>query len=253
MNPLYYTFVPIFVKAWKAVMPQIKISVILINDTIPEALTHYKEHITLFRHQQYPELQKVNTAFISQTIRTLYPALLNTSDGVIITDIDMVPLNATYYTNSIKDLTNDKFVCYRNILQNKSQLPICYNVATPKIWKTVFGINTLDDVVRKLASIYSTISYSGISGKTGWSTDQLVLFDAAIKLPNLVVLNDKQTGFSRLDRIKSITLDEQLMIKIKNGFYSDYHMKRPYLQYRELNDGVVNQLLNTNKINNIVK
>lgn len=35
-KPLYYGFIPYFIKAWKKLYPTIDIKIILINDTIPD-------------------------------------------------------------------------------------------------------------------------------------------------------------------------------------------------------------------------
>ena len=51
-----------------------------------------------------------STSFISQYIRLLYPAILNSEGGVLITDMDMLPMNSDYYIKSIEDINNDKFI-----------------------------------------------------------------------------------------------------------------------------------------------
>lgn len=252
MNPKYYKFIPVFIKAWKAVLPYVKINVILVYDSkkpfvLPVELELYKSYIILF-----PSIENIKTPFIAQTIRILYPALLRSWGGVLITDIDMIPMNSKYYVESIKDHSDISFICYRNILQHRQQLPICYNVATSVIWGNIFNIRTIGDVVNRLKYEYSKIKYDGGSGKEGWSSDQLILYREVMNWANnnnkLVVLEDKLTGFSRLDRIKNFTFDDDLKYKIEHDFFCDYHMKRPYDNYKELNDNIVNHLLNTRKI-----
>ena len=72
------------------------------------------------------------SSFISQYIRILYPALLNYDKGVMITDIDMLPMNNTYYTNCVKNFKNSHFITFRNGRIDKKQLIICYNCTGPK-------------------------------------------------------------------------------------------------------------------------
>jgi len=48
-NPLYYKFVPIFIRAWKKLFPEIKIHIILISDKIIPELKPYSEFIKLFK------------------------------------------------------------------------------------------------------------------------------------------------------------------------------------------------------------
>ena len=38
-------------------------------------------------------IENISTSFISQYIRILYPAILNYKSGILITDIDMLPMN----------------------------------------------------------------------------------------------------------------------------------------------------------------
>ena len=36
--------------------------------------------------------------------------------AILITDIDMIPMNSTYYTKNIENINNDKFIYYRDVL-----------------------------------------------------------------------------------------------------------------------------------------
>ena len=66
----------------------------------------------------------------------------------------MLPMNKTYYTKNIIEYDNTKFIYYRgNICLNSKQIAMCYNVATPKIWKDIFKINSLDDIVNYIKNI----------------------------------------------------------------------------------------------------
>ena len=65
-NPLYYKFVPIFIRAWKKLFPYVNIHIILISDKMIPELEPYSEFIKLF-----PPLEDVKTSFIAQNIRFL--------------------------------------------------------------------------------------------------------------------------------------------------------------------------------------
>ena len=43
LNKLYCDFIPIFVKAWKKLIPDIKVKIILIAEKIPEEYQSYDE------------------------------------------------------------------------------------------------------------------------------------------------------------------------------------------------------------------
>ena len=58
---------------------------------------------------------------------------------------------------------------------------------------------------------------------------------------NFIILNDKNTGYNRLNR-KTFNLNEQIKTFIKKGHYSDYHCYRPYKDYKDINDKIVDLL-----------
>lgn len=242
-NPLYYKFVPIFIRAWKKLFPEIKIHIILISEQMIHELEPYSEYIKLF-----PPLKDVKSSFIAQNIRLLYPCLLETEGGVLITDMDIVPMNRDYYVKSIENIDNDKFVCYRQLeCVGKNEMVICYNIALPKIWKQIFSINTLGDINYTLQNILNNnIKYVGHDNMPFWITDQLYLYECTQRWNktnnNLVILNDDVTKFKRLDRNRFPNHTE-LVYNIQSGQFSDYHMYRPYDKYKVINDRII-ELLN---------
>jgi hypothetical protein len=61
---------------------------------IPDELKNYKDNIILWNMNK-----NLNSAFVAQNIRIFYPALLSLPDDelVMITDMDMLPINPSYY------------------------------------------------------------------------------------------------------------------------------------------------------------
>jgi len=160
--PLYLEFLPIFVDTWKKLYPHVDVKVVLVAKAIPEEYLAYKENIILFE-----PLDGVPTAFTSQFIRLLYPGLLDYENGVMITDMDMLPMNRTYYTEHIKAYGREKFIYLReNVCANESQIAMCYNVAVPEVWRDVFDVHSLEDVRNVLRNT-----------DTSWSSDQRTLHD----------------------------------------------------------------------------
>ena len=99
-------------------MPTVHIKIILIADSIPDDLVEYQKYLVLFS-----PIKNISTSFTSQYIRLLYPALLTGyKDGIMITDIDMIPLNKKYYIDisSIRYKTNplDITICSNKIFEN---------------------------------------------------------------------------------------------------------------------------------------
>ena len=272
-NPMYIDFIPNFVKAWNKLCPNVDVKIILIHDSIPEKFKEYEKNIILF-----PPLPNISTAFTSQYIRLLYPALLPYKNGVIITDMDILPMNARYYIENIKPFTNEHFVYLRHVLmkgfvrsyfkdqitgqiiQKKinipKQLSMCYNVATPTVWSKVFNIQTLEDINKRLTEVYKTIKYEtpGDSHKNGtvdnhsWSKDQIDLYNQVMKwnkqTGKFVYIQDEKAGYKRLDRgsFSGIHLTQELQQMVQMGVFSDYHCYRPYNKYKTINDSIVSWL-----------
>ena len=160
LNPLYCDFIPIFIRSWKKLIPEIKIVIVLIAESIPEKFIKYSEYIKLF----YP-LEKVSTAFVSQYIRILYPCILNSTGGVMITDMDMLPLNSQYYTKPIESFDNDKFIYYRGNLSLSNQYAICYILSVSKTWKDIFRIEDKEDIKKRLLEVFNSFEHREGHGK----------------------------------------------------------------------------------------
>ncbi len=237
-NPLYIEFVPYFIKTWKKLYPDVDVKVILISHSIPLELMEYQSNLILFE-----PIENISTAFISQYIRLLYPAILDYSNGILITDIDIIPMNRTYYTKNIENISDDKFIYLRNVLLNINQIAMCYNVALNVTWKEIFEINNIDDIINRIKSVYNSIEYIDGHGNTGWCTDQLDFYNYVMKwnnkTNNFVTISDEEAKFSRLDR-SYLTMIGMLpgIIKfyIHHGLFSDYHCLRPYEHYKEINN-----------------
>lgn len=238
LNPDYYNFIPIFIKAWKTLFPDINIHIILISSKLIDELKPYAEYIKLF-----PPLKGISTAFIAQTIRVLYPAILDkTAGGIIITDMDMVPMGRKYYTEQIKDFDSSKFICYRPLdCVGVNQMVMCYNIAHYNIWSDIFKIKTKNDIVKTLQNIYNITDYENTHGGIGWCTDQMYLYRATqdwnketnsliILKEDIFVIRDNNVKlqdnyyvrlwqFYNIDTIKYFLEHDKIV---------DYHMPRPY-------------------------
>jgi len=249
LNQLYMDFIPLFIKTWNKLYPCVDVKIILVSTYIPHELKDYSSNIILFE-----PIKNVSTAFISQYIRILYPAILNYDNGIMITDIDILPMNNTYYTTNIEKYDNDKFINLRDAYLSDAeiatavQMALCYNVATSKVWRDVFNITTLDDINKRLEERFKNINFVEGPGENGWFTDQLDLYKS-VKIwdnvtHNFIYLKDRHTKFTRLDRgnMNERILDDTETNKIKNGYYCDYHCLRPYSQHKYMNELIYNTL-----------
>lgn len=270
-NPLYIEFIPIFIKTWNKLYPGVDVKIILISNKIPDEYMQYKDNIILFE-----PLDNVLTSFTSQLIRLLYPCILNYENGVMITDMDILPMNKTYYTEYIKDIDNSKFVYYRgDICGDDKQLAMCYNVSTPNVWKEIFNIHSVEDIKKLIQLISDNNIIREGHGNVGWDIDQRFLYLRVMewknKTNNVVFLFDKDTNFSRLSRhdftmskINNVIIDNKVFLveginatklvldanarkrDIKNyiseGYFSDFHCYRPMNMYSDINNEIYNLL-----------
>ena len=243
MNPTYYQFIPSFIKAWKTLFPAANIHIVLIANVIIPELLPYKEHIKLFS-----PIEGIETSFIAQNVRLFYPPLLTEAKGgILITDMDILPMNTSYYADPIKDIGDDKFVCYRQLgCVGPKEMVMCYNIARHETWKSVFETSSEDDVREKIKAIYGLHKYkgkdAGIDYKPFWITDQLYLYEKTQdwnkRTQNLIILNDKITKFRRLDRGR-MPEKEQIIHVVKNKLCTDFHVPRPYMDNKVYINAVI--------------
>lgn len=244
-NKTYSDFIPLFIKSWNKLYPNVDVKIIFINDYIPEEYKKYKDNLILFK-----PLDNISTAFISQYIRLLYPCILNEyTNGIMITDMDMVPMNNTYYTQYIKDYTTDKFIYLRDVNLDINEIFMCYNIATSKIWSEIFNINSLDDIKNRLIEVNNSIIYLEGHDNKGWNTDQIDLYKYVMKwnknTNNFISLNDNYTKFKRLDRADDFEngINNETKKNIELGIFSDYHCLRPFKKYENINNDIINLLI----------
>jgi hypothetical protein len=241
-TPLYADFIPLFIRAWSHVVPEADIHILYIAETLPEALQPYAKHIRLI-----PPIPGLHTAFHAQCIRLLYPREITRDEGVLITDMDMLPLNRSYYVSSIASAPSDAFVVYRDACL-PAEIAMCYNAAHPSTWSAVFGAEPTESLLQTWAD---SVTYDGEHGGSGWNTDQLKLVAAVQAWSGpTVMLTDAQTKFARLDRSLPLPLWESHQKRIRElilqGYFADYHCLRPYSEFRALNEWVMSCLQQTN-------
>lgn len=214
-NPAYYMFIPKQIIFWNKF--NINFIAVYVGNSLPDELKPFKNNIILWNNT--PNL---NSAYVAQNIRIYYPALLDLPDDemVMITDMDMLPMNDKYYKDGLENYTIDDFIYYRNIDGN--QIYMCYNAAHPKLWSKIFGISSIQDIENILIKNYNTL-YNGIPGSTGWFTDQEILYKYLINYPNLKILNKP------IKRIEMSHYNNYL--RIKRNFISEFddaHYHRNY-------------------------
>jgi hypothetical protein len=191
-------------------------------------------------------LPGLHTALQAQCIRLLYPALIETGGGAVLTsDIDMAPLNRGYFHRPASRIDERHFLAYRDVLLPGMEIPICYNAAIPRVWGEIFAVSSLDDVQARLVEWGTGLRYEGVRGREGWDTDQVVLHrvlvDRGRTHGDVWILDDRYTGHRRLlqSYVGEHGLEPAVRRSVARGGFSDFHYLHPYEQHRELNESIV--------------
>ena len=179
-NPKYYMFIPKQILFWKKF--GINFVAVFVGNHIPPELLEYQNNIILWPHNL-----NLNTAYVGQNIRMYYAARIDLPDDemVMLTDMDMLPTNPTYYASGLEQCKIEDFIYYRHVDGN--QIYMCYNAAHPKTWGKLFNIHDDTDIRNRLNENYNS-NYDGIPGSTGWSIDQEVMYKKLINYEHLRIV-----------------------------------------------------------------
>lgn len=142
------------------------------------------------------------TVFQAQTVRLCYAALIDTPGAVIVSDMDLIPLESRYYTKPWFDLDSKQFLVYRDLLTKLNQYPICFNAAHPTVWGSVLKISNEDDVANRLKEFHRICgggTFSGLRGGHGWFCDQEMLYQNIEQWEGTSIkLGDSATKFKQM-------------------------------------------------------
>lgn len=227
-NPLYLEFWPVVAKTWKELVGiQPTLALIAAKDVIIDE--------SLGDVIRFEPIEGIPTSFQAQVIRLLLPILFE-NEICIISDMDMIPCQRNYFVNSVSAIEDDCFVVYKNGAFNSDEFkeyPMCYNAAVGSIFKEIFNVQTIEQIPAKIKEWYSL--------HLGWTSDQQILYVALCNWCN------KDTKLVKLGHDVHPRIDRACwrynVHRAKNNYYIDAHMLRPYSQYREHIDQLINILL----------
>jgi hypothetical protein len=241
LNPRYVESWELVSRAWPAVTGIEPLLVLVADEESAPPELVADERVRLF-----PPIPGVPTALQAQCIRLLYPALLDTGGGaILISDMELVPLDAAFFHDTVAPLDERFFVSYRDVVTTKRQVAIAYNAALPATWGEIFGVETEADVRPRLEAWTRPIEYDGVRGGVGWYSDQSILYDHVIswgrRSGRLWMLDDDYTGFARLDRFPpgqdGLTREQER--RLHAGSYTDFDSLVPHREHRMLNEHVL--------------
>jgi hypothetical protein len=154
----------------------------------------------------------------------------------------MLPLSTKSIDNvvSSRQKDTDSFDICRNVLP-VGQYPICYNVASPKVWSAITGVTGANDVSKILATEYDEAfernhGYEDSHGGSGWFSDQQYLYRKVEDFSShgglVRKFVDSETHHKRLDRLYSpFPINWFLAPLVLSGYFNDYHVHHPIRKY----------------------
>jgi hypothetical protein len=226
-NPYYLDFWPIVSKVWKK-----KFNITPVLGLIGDENSDFEES-EYGLVKKFKSVEGIDTGLQSQIVRLFLPKDLN--GYCLISDIDIIPLSVKYFEECASHLTDTNIVVYSSdhpeCLKN-NEYPMCYVSSHSESFKNILQLDTNWD------SFVNLMKHRN----QGWATDQKYLFEKVNqfkeKTNDVVLLNRGWSGIAdkRIDRA-SWSYDS---IKVSEGYYIDSHSLRPYPQYSE----EINKLVN---------
>lgn len=259
LNNYYLNLYPYVFDVWKKRF-DLDLYLILIADYIPNNLSQYSQYIIL-----YEPIPEINTAYMAQVIRILYPCLFN-NKNILITDIDIFPISKKYFIYSVEKYNSTQFISYTDRYVSNNMMAICYNLANSNIWKKIFDINNVLDVKNFLINYYNK-KYNGSKNCDGWYLDQELLYihimkyiektkinnsitqNFSVDFSPVIFLNDYDIGYKRLDgksANKLMHIKKNKLDIINNiNTYSDFHIIRNYHTNLKLFEDIIQAIIST--------
>jgi len=224
-NPMYLDFYPIVAKRWNEI--GIKVIMLHLSSEDSEEVNEYGIYRKIKKNDN------ISSGLQSQVAR-LYASVLYPEYNLLMSDIDMLPVNKDYFIDGASDINLDEIFIYSG--QPYSDVPffpMCYILARGLVLSEALGIKsmTFNTYIELLMNKYNN----------AWNTDENFMYDQIIKWSGFSqkVIIAKDRNFSR--RIDRGNWYYQLD-KLKNGYYIDSHLLRPYSQNREKIDTLIKDI-----------
>jgi hypothetical protein len=220
----YLDFYPIVSSAWN----KLGIQTFMIHITKENSEIQKNDHglyVKLKASSDYP------TSWQSQLCRLYSYALLkHKNKNLLISDIDMLPINGNYFTSVAKEIDESSIVSYSGQpYEDVPYFPMCYILGNSTLMNEKFSLEKdFDSFLLRLNNLYGT----------KWNTDENFLYDSLHGAPNLISRNDRKRH-QRIDR-SSWNYDIDLLNK---GYYIDSHLPRPYSQYKSQIEDLIKSIL----------
>lgn len=220
-NPMYKDFYPIVAKRWL----DLGYKTYYVNITDCDSIEENEWGII----HKMKALDFTSTGFQSQVVRLFCSNLI---DGIMLTsDIDMLPINVDYYNQYNSELTPDNVIIYSGQpYGNVPYYPMCYVLShsTNFVKYLNIGDMSFQDYCQMLLNKYGE----------AWNTDEHFMYDMFQNHIDKLNIKSDRDFSRRVDR-GNWTYDINLL---KNGYYIDSHLLRPYREYKKIIDTLIDEI-----------
>lgn len=217
-NPLYKDFYEIVSKQWyKLGFRTYYLNITNVNEKI-------ENEFGVIHKIKF--LDFVSSSFQSQVVRMYASNFIN--GNILISDIDMLPLNGEYFNQYLNELTDDNLILYSGQpYKVVPYYPMCYVLGHSSTFKKFLGIDgmSFEEYCKMLLTNYGE----------KWNTDENFLYDKLQKFKKNTILKERDF-LRRIDRSNW----EYDFNKLKSNYYIDSHLLRPYSQYKNEIDKILN-------------
>lgn len=223
-SPIYLEFWPYIARAWKKLLGN-GVDVVLgyLSNNPIEGLDKYG---TVIRFSSIDGIIDKNSSKIIRTIiASRYP-----DSYCLISDIDMLPLNADYFIKNSEFVTENNMVLYSaDQSGHPAKHPICYMLAKGKVFKEIINPDNLseEELFKQWASIeqyqMSKESFSDETLYKGFFKRWGILDRNANRVVRLNRGWINNIANNRIDRARWFIHPD----KLRNNEYIDAHMVRP--------------------------
>ena len=174
-NPRYLDFWPYVSKAWRDI---IGIEPVLFFIGPPNKVPELSKYGQVIQVCEHPNIDIVNQ---SQSIR-LWGSTKFPEENIIISDMDMLPINKGYFVDTIKDLPDDSIISYTSDVMKygfylkNPQLPMCYLAGRGETFISILGTSN--------STSWESFVEMLINPKLGPGPDQKFFYNRLLKWPH---------------------------------------------------------------------
>lgn len=238
-NPLYSDFWEPNCKLWY----MMGVKPILVKISNIDLIEEFEDKI-IFNIKKIDGVNTGNQAQLSRLwVTQFYP-----NKKIILSDIDMLPLNKEYFfTNALRGNDDQIVSYYSNAYSSSSEVnhPICYLLAKGKLFKEILQLpENFKNFIDKIQNTCG-ITWTSDEGYITQCYERLISNGEKNKLCNLTRNSGPEGAYNRIARDSSdIDMNKVEYFKQNIDNYYDMHCPRPYKKYKEFIDSIVEAVEN---------